>query len=113
MSTGKNQQQNNILAHIENLAGTVRYHSAAIDSKTLLDKETGTITLFAFSEGQQLSENKSPFDVMVSIVDGEAEITVSGKSFTLKAGEMITVPAKNTYSLKAVKRFKVLMVMVK
>jgi quercetin dioxygenase-like cupin family protein len=82
-------------------------------SKTLIDKKTETVTIFAFAEGQGLSEHIVPFDAAVSILEGEAEITISGKSFHLKAGEMIMMPANKPHALKAIKKFKMMLVMTK
>ena len=89
----------------------VAYQAGSVVSRQLLGKPTGTVTLFAFDAGQGLSEHTAPFDAMVSILDGEADITISGKSFHLKAGEMITMPANKPHALKAIKPFKMMLVM--
>lgn len=93
------------------LVNSVEYQEGSVVSKTLVDNKTETVTIFAFAEGQGLSEHTTPFDAMVSILDGEAEITISGKSFHLKAGEMITMPANKPHALKAIKPFKMMLVM--
>jgi quercetin dioxygenase-like cupin family protein len=82
-------------------------------SKTLLDKGIGTITLFAFDEGQGLSEHTAPFDAFVQIVDGESEITVAGVKHTVEKGQLIIMPANQPHSLKAVRKFKMLLVMIR
>ncbi|MBI2852332.1 MAG: cupin domain-containing protein [Chloroflexi bacterium] len=89
------------------------YQPGAIVSRTLIDKATGTLTLFAFWEGQGLSEHTAPFDATVFLVDGEALVTISGKPFSLKAGEMIIMPANEPHALKATKNFKMLLIMIK
>ena len=96
-----------------NLAENVSYAIGAVVSKTLLKKQSGTVTLFAFDAGQGLSEHTAPFDALVEILDGEAEVTISGKPYTLKAGEMIIMPANDPHALKAAKRFKMMLVMIK
>ncbi len=95
------------------MADLVAYQEDSVVSRTLIDKKTGTVTLFAFGEGQGLSEHTAPFDALVYLVDGEAEITISGKAFHLKAGEMIIMPANEPHALKATKRFKMMLVMVR
>jgi quercetin dioxygenase-like cupin family protein len=82
-------------------------------SRTLIDKKAGTITFFAFDEGQGLSEHVAPYDALVSIIDGEAEVAISGKTSHLEQGEIIILPANKPHALKAVKRFKMMLVMIK
>lgn len=95
------------------LARLVDYQEGSIVSKTLIDKKTGTVTLFAFDKGQGLSEHTAPFDAMVLILEGEAQITIEGKPYSLSAGEMIIMPANKAHSVKAQDRFKMLLVMIK
>lgn len=95
------------------LTDLVEYQEGAVVSREIVRKTTGTVTLFAFDEGQGLSEHTTPFDALVYIVDGEAEITISGKAHHLKAGEMIIMPANEPHALKAVKRYKMLLVMIR
>ncbi|MBS7633051.1 cupin domain-containing protein [Candidatus Bathyarchaeota archaeon] len=90
----------------------VNYQEASIVSKTLIDKKAGTVTLFAFDKHQGLSEHTAPYDALVQIVDGEAEITISGRKYLLKEGEAIIMPAGEPHSLKAVTRFKMLLTMI-
>jgi len=91
----------------------IEYQTAAVVSKTLINRPSGTITLFAFDEGQGLSEHTAPFDAVVQIVDGEAEIIISGESHFLTSGETIIMPAGEPHALKAVKCFKMLLTMIK
>jgi quercetin dioxygenase-like cupin family protein len=88
------------------IAGLVEYQSGSIVSRTLIDKDAGTVTLFAFDEGQGLSEHTAPFDAMVHILDGEVEISISGQLHMLKEGEMIIMPANEPHALKATSKFK-------
>ncbi|MFA5260396.1 MAG: cupin domain-containing protein [Candidatus Omnitrophota bacterium] len=98
---------------VEVLLDEVEYQAGAVVSKTLVKKETGTVTLFAFDEGQGLSEHTAPFDAMVIVLQGEAEILLSGEPFRLKEGDMIVMPAQEPHALKAVSRFKMMLVMIK
>ena len=98
---------------IIDLANEVNYAEGSIVSKTLLDKKTGTLTLFAFAEGQGLSEHTSPFDATVHILDGEAEITIDGKKMTVGTGEFIIMPCDIPHDVQAQQRFKMLLIMIR
>ena len=98
---------------VVNIEGLVSYQEGAVVSKTLLNKQAGTITLFAFDKGQGLSEHTAPYNATVQIVDGEAEITVSGKAQTVKKGEMLIMPANEPHSLLALERFKMILIMIR
>lgn len=89
------------------------YQKDSIVSRTLIDKNTGTVTFFAFDEGQGLSEHTAPFDALVYLIDGEAEITISGKPFYLETGEMIIMPANEPHAVKALKKFKMILTMIR
>jgi quercetin dioxygenase-like cupin family protein len=89
------------------------YQEGSIVSRTIIDKKTGTVTFFAFDKGQGLSEHTAPFDALVYLLDGEAEIVISGKPFRLKAGEMLIMPANDPHALKAITRFKMVLTMVR
>ena len=102
-----------LLSKVLNLAELVAYQPGSVVSRTVIDKKTGTCTLFAFDGGQGLSEHTAPFDALVYLLDGEAEITISGKLFHLKEGEIIIMPADKPHALRAVKRFKMMLVMIK
>lgn len=95
------------------LVDMVEYQSASIVSKTLIKKSTGTVTLFAFDEGQGLSEHTAPFDAMVQVLDGEVEITISGHPFRVKDGEFIVMPAGEPHALKGIGRFKMMLTMIR
>lgn len=94
-------------------ANSIDYSNGSVVSKIVLKKETGNITLFAFDKGQGLSEHTAPFDAMVFIVDGEADIIINGKSNLLKTGETIIMPANIPHALKATEKFKMLLTMIK
>jgi quercetin dioxygenase-like cupin family protein len=96
-----------------NLAALVSYQEGAVVSKTIVDKKTGTVTLFAFSEGQGLSEHTVPFDALVCVLDGEATITISGKSHLLKEGEAILMPANEPHALEGPGKFKIILIMIR
>ena len=102
-----------LVGQVIGLADLADYQEGSVVSRTIIKKETGTVTLFAFGEGQGLSEHITPFDALVHVLDGEVEITISGKSSHLKAGEMIIMPADEPHALKAVKRFKMLLIMIR
>ncbi|MFH1412161.1 MAG: cupin domain-containing protein [Candidatus Omnitrophota bacterium] len=96
-----------------NVKGSIEYQAGSVVSKTISDKKTGTVTLFAFDKGQGLSEHTAPFDAIVNVVDGEADINIAGSPSTVKAGEMIIMPAGRPHSIKAAERFKMVLIMIK
>jgi quercetin dioxygenase-like cupin family protein len=95
------------------LKGLIDYQAGSIVSKEVLRTPNGTVTLFAFAEEQGLSEHTAPFDVMVSIIEGEADITISGTHYTVKEGEIIRMPAGEPHALHALRPFKMLLIMLK
>ena len=97
----------------KSLVDMLQYQEGAVVSKTLIDKKTGTVTLFAFGQGQGLSEHTAPFDALVQVLDGEVEIHISGQPFHLSPGEIIVMPANEPHALKAVKSFKMLLTMIR
>ena len=109
-SKGNNQQLN---AQVSRLVDLVNYQAGSVVSRTLIDKGAGTVTLFAFAEGQGLSEHTAPYDALVYVFDGETDITISGKVVRLKSGEMTIMPAIEPHALRAITRFKMVLVMIK
>ena len=95
------------------LVDLVAYQEASVVSKTLVERETGTVTLFAFDKGQGLSEHTAPFDAMVCVLDGVAEIVIAGNPITVRQGEMLVMPANEPHALKAVERFKMMLTMIR
>ncbi len=92
---------------------SVDYAEGAIVSKTVLKKESGNISLFAFAKGEALSEHTAPFDAMIEVVDGKGEITIGGKPFILESGQTIIMPANIPHAVKAVEKFKMVLTMIK
>ncbi len=95
------------------LADLIDYQPGAVVSKTIVAKKTGTVTVFAFAKGQGLSTHSAPFDAMVYILDGEARITIAGRTVCVEEGEMVILPANKPHALRAAKPFKMMLVMVK
>lgn len=102
-----------ILEKSGNLINLIDYQDSSIVSKEIIKRDKGTVTLFAFDKGQGLSEHTAPFDALVYVFDGKAEITIAGSPLCLKAGEIIIMPANKPHSLKALERFKMLLVMIR
>lgn len=102
-----------LMAQAAALAGLIDYQDGSVVSRTVIDKTAGTVTLFAFDEGEGLSEHTAPYDALVYVIDGEAEITISGKPVRVKQGEVTIMPANEPHALKAAKKFKMLLVMVR
>ena len=98
---------------IFSFAASVEYSSGAIVSKTVLKKQTGNISLFAFDRGEALSEHTAPFDALIQVVDGRGEIIIGGKPYIVSSGESIIMPANVTHAVKAVERFKMVLTMIK
>jgi len=102
-----------LLAQVLCLADLIGYQEGAVVSRTLLKKPTGTVTLFAFDRGQELSEHTAPFDAMVQVLDGAVQISISGQAHSLRAGQMIIMPANQPHALKATEPLKMLLVMIR
>lgn len=98
---------------VKNLLDIVKYQDNAVVSSELIRKGAGTVSVFAFDQGQGLSEHTAPFDVLVNVIDGKAEVTIAGNPFVVNSGEMIVMPANEPHSLKAVEKFKMLLVMIR
>jgi quercetin dioxygenase-like cupin family protein len=94
-------------------SSSVEYADGAIVSKTVLKKEAGNISVFAFDKGEALSEHTASFDAVIDIVDGKAEIIIDGKSYFLEAGRSIILPANIPHAVKAIERFKMVLTMIK
>jgi len=91
----------------------VSYQDGSVVSREVLKRPTGNVTLFAFDEGEGLSEHTAPFDALVQVLEGEAEIMISGRPHRLKGGEMILLPVGQPHALKAIKRFKMILTMIR
>ena len=103
----------NIKANALKLADVTSYQKSSIVSHEIINKKTGTVTVFAFDKGEGLSEHTAPFDALVYILDGKAEISISGKSSDVIAGQIIMMPANKPHALKAIERFKMMLIMIK
>jgi quercetin dioxygenase-like cupin family protein len=110
---GKEDVSKPSLTQSTKMADLVTYQEGSVVSRTIVNKKSGNATLFAFDQGEGLSEHRAPFDALVYVLDGEAEVTVAGKSFALKEGEMVLMPADRPHALKATRRFKMLLVMIR
>ncbi len=95
------------------LKDSINYQEGSIVSREVIKKDIGTVTIFAFDKGQGLSEHTVPFDAMVTILDGEAEITIAGEKHNVKSGEFIIMPADKPHALQALEKFKMMLVMIK
>jgi quercetin dioxygenase-like cupin family protein len=109
----KRKDVEKLVAQAVRLIGLVDYQDGSVVSRTIIDKKSGTVTLFAFDEGQGLSEHTAPFDALVYLLDGEAEVAISDKTLRLKEGEMVIMPANQPHALKAVKKFKMILTMIR
>ena len=100
-------------AKVAKAAELVNYQDGAVVSREIVKKPTGSVTIFAFDEGQGLSEHTAPFDALVQMVEGDAEIMISGQPYLLQGGEIILMPAGQPHALKALKRFKMILTMIR
>jgi quercetin dioxygenase-like cupin family protein len=98
---------------VSSLTTLVQYQSESVVSKVLIKKETGNVTLFAFDKGQELSEHTAPFDALVQVIEGKVNVILDGKSNITKDGEMIIMPANIPHALKAVEKFKMMLIMIR
>jgi len=114
MSTAPQQHQNQMAgAEVIRLGETVNYQEGAVVSRTLVKHPTGTITAFAFDAGQGLSEHTAAYDALVQMIEGKAEITISGRPFQLEGAEAILLPANQPHAVTALSRFKMLLTMIR
>ena len=105
--------KNELGAKASTLRDLIGYQEGSVVSRTLIDKKTGTVTLFAFDEKQGLSEHTAPYDALVYVLDGEVEVTISGKAIMLKQGDVTIMPANEPHALAAKTKFKMLLTMIK
>lgn len=94
-------------------ADLIEYQDGSVVSREIIRKDTGTVTIFAFDKGEGLSEHTAPFDAMVQIIDGKAEITISGNKNVLEKDEMIIMPANEPHALKALEKYKMVLTMIR
>jgi quercetin dioxygenase-like cupin family protein len=102
-----------LVAQVVRLIELADYQEGSIVSRTIVNRKTGTVTFFAFDKGQGLSEHTAPFDALVYMVDGKAEIMISGNPNVLEKGDIIVMPANKPHALKALEQFKMMLIMVR
>ncbi len=100
-------------SEIFSLSKVVKYQNDSIISRILIDKKSGSVTLFAFDKDQSLSEHTSPYDALAHVIDGKVEVTISDKSFILEKGDIIIMPAEIPHAVKAIDQFKMLLIMIR
>lgn len=100
-------------ARVIRIETLIDYQEGAVVSREIIRKDTGTVTIFAFDKGEGLSEHTAPFDAMIQVIDGKAEITISGNKNVLEKGDMIVMPASEPHSLHALERFKMVLTMIR
>lgn len=108
-----NKKIDSLMAQSSDLAGLISYQDGSVVSRTLIDKDAGTVTLFAFDMGQGLSEHTAPYDALVYVLDGAVDVKIAGKPVILRSGEMTIMPANQPHALAAKSRFKMLLIMIK
>jgi len=109
----KEKSAENLMAKATRLIDLINYQEGSVVSREIISKKTGTVTLFAFDEGQGLSEHTAPFDALVYCLDGNVEVTISGNPIQLKPGEVVIMPAHQPHALKALKKLKMLLIMIR
>ncbi len=107
------ERSRNLKAEVIHPLGLLNYQEGSVVSRALVNENGGSVTLFAFDEGEALSEHTAPCDALVQLLEGEVEISISGKTHRLKEGEMIIMPAGEPHSLKAIKKLKMILTMIK
>jgi quercetin dioxygenase-like cupin family protein len=103
----------NLTSQVARLVDLVEYQDESVVSRQIIKGNTGSVTLFAFDEGQALSEHTTPFDALVQVMDGEAEIMITGKPLRLREGDVVLMPANEPHAVRALRRFKMLLTMIR
>jgi quercetin dioxygenase-like cupin family protein len=103
----------NLIARVLHTAELVGYQEGAVVSRTVINQKAGTVTLFAFDAGQELSEHTAPYDALVQVLDGETEISIAGQPHQLRAGDAIIMPANDPHAVKALTKFKMMLTMIR
>jgi quercetin dioxygenase-like cupin family protein len=113
MAKNGKSENTKLFAQAANLSSLIDYQTGSVISRTIIDKTAGTVTVFAFDQGEGLSEHTAPYDALVYILDGEAEVTISGNPIKLKKGELTIMPANEPHALSAITKFKMLLIMIR
>ena len=100
-------------SQVLHMADLASYQDGSVVSRQITKEDAGNITLFAFDEGQELSEHTAPFDALVHVLDGDVEVRIAGQPFLLKSGDAIVMPANEPHALKALTKFKMLLTMIR
>ena len=103
----------NLTAQVLQPIDLISYQDGSVVSRMIINQKAGTVTLFAFDRDQELSEHTAPYDALVNLLDGEAEITISGQPYHLRTGDMLILPANQPHALKAIQKFKMLLTMIR
>lgn len=111
--TSSDKKREELIGKVLTVNDLLQYQDGTVASRMIVFKKTGTITLFAFDAGEGLSEHSAPFDAILTVTDGVADVSIGGKPFTVKAGEMIILPANIPHAVKATERFKMTLVMIR
>ncbi|MEK7281424.1 MAG: cupin domain-containing protein [Chloroflexota bacterium] len=109
----KQKTDDKLFGQVNRIVDMVEYQAGSVVSRTIIDQKSGTVTLFAFDEGQGLAEHSAPFNAMVYVMDGKVRVIISGKPFELNAGDMIIMPANQPHALQAISRFKMMLIMIR
>jgi quercetin dioxygenase-like cupin family protein len=107
------EQRDSLTAKVLKSTELVGYQAGSVVSRVLIKQKGGSVTLFAFDGGQELSEHTAPFDALVSVLEGEVEVTISGTPLRLGTGEMVILPANQPHAVKAITRFKMMLTMIR
>jgi quercetin dioxygenase-like cupin family protein len=114
MSPQENEKkEGNLISVVKTLKDLISYQEGAVISRTIINQNTGTVTIFAFDEGEGLSEHVAPFDAMVEVLDGKVDIIIAGKSHLVEKGQMIIMPHDVPHALTAVEKMKMLLIMIR
>jgi quercetin dioxygenase-like cupin family protein len=112
-SENPDKKREDLISKVLVINDLLQYQEGTVASRMIVFKKTGTITLFAFDEGEGLSEHSAPFDAVLAVTDGVAEVIIGGKPFTVKSGEMIIMPANIPHAVKAKERFRMTLTMIR
>ena len=105
--------KDSLVERVVKLVDLLEYQEGSVVSRTVIDKEAGTVTVFAFDKGQGLSEHTAPFDALVQVLEGKAGIMISGKRFEVRHGEVIIMPANEPHALTALEKLKMVLTMIR
>ena len=107
------EEKEELVGQAKTLADLINYQEGSVVSRTVIDKKAGTVTLFAFDQGEGLSEHTTPYDALVYVVEGEADVVISGNPLRLNTGKMTIMPAGKPHALSAASKFKMLLIMIR